>query len=203
MGTEAIAALLSALAGLLPVALTAFVGWIDRRSHQAQQDRKLHVAQQRTDFLKAWLATMESACSADQFHDVKQDVASELTLIKRGITESMLQDTQRMEQGDEKNFVQVGFLLYAPRSTRAAVLHVCFYLCIGLLVLSLWAMLQLTSEVATSFRAFLWFIVFGIPLTLVAFTMHTFARKADGTQHRTPRDTSPPPLPHAARRGDV
>jgi len=61
--------LIGALAGLIPVVLTALLTWIEKRGLEARQNHMLDLAQRRVTFLQAWLDIQRALCSPERFEE--------------------------------------------------------------------------------------------------------------------------------------
>src|SRR5215475_1315595 len=72
-----------ALAGLLP----SILSWFEKRGLDSKRTQALAVAQQRVEFLNAWVKGQEPLCSPESFAKIKRSVAEEMIEIKAHLNE--------------------------------------------------------------------------------------------------------------------
>ena len=123
--------IIGALVGLFPTLLATFIKWLDKRGLTARQDRALSMAQQRVEYLNAWIKVQETLCSPEQFDEIKQEVSKELVQINRNLRENLVEEEDEFVTFEERNSLQRLFLLYTPRSVSGWVFHIIFYMSLG------------------------------------------------------------------------
>ena len=123
--------IIGALVGLFPTLLATFIKWLDKRGLTARQDRALSMAQQRVEYLNAWIKVQETLCSPEQFDEIKQEVSNELVQINRNLRENLVEEEDEFVTFEERNSLQRLFLLYTPRSVSGWVFHIIFYMSLG------------------------------------------------------------------------
>ena len=133
MKYEIVIITIGALAGLFPTFLGTLISWFEKRSFTARQDRSLGLAQQRVEYLDNWVKVQETLCSPEQFDEIKQKVSNELVQINRTLSESLVEEEDEFVTFDERNVLQRLFLFYTPRSGTGWVLHIIFYMFLGML----------------------------------------------------------------------
>jgi len=126
--------IIGALVGLFPTLLATLIKWLDKRSLTTRQDRALSIAQQRVEYLNAWIKVQETLCSPEQFDEIKQEVSNELVQINRNLRENLVEEEDEFVTFEERNSLQRLFLLYTPRSVTGWVFHIIFYMSLGGLV---------------------------------------------------------------------
>ena len=123
--------IIGALVGLFPTLLATFIKWLDKRGLTARQDRALSIAQQRVEYLNAWIKVQETLCSPEQFDEIKQEVSKELVQINRNLRKNLVEEEDEFVTFEERNSLQRLFLLYTPRSVSGWVFHIIFYMSLG------------------------------------------------------------------------
>jgi hypothetical protein len=134
----------AAIAGLLPIVLTAVISWLDKRSILARRSQALSLAQQRIEFLSAWIKAQESLCSIERFEEVKRAVSDELMQLREHLNDILDDEhNQSRETVGDKQFLQKLFLIYIPRNVAGWVFHTLFYMSLSVTVIVV--LLTLTS----------------------------------------------------------
>ncbi len=131
--------LIGALAGLFPILLTAILSWLEKRSLMAKRDRALNLAHQRVEFLDAWLKVQETLCSAERFEEIKRKAADELDQLMESLSERLAEEEEeKPTEVGKRNLLERLFLAYLPHNVAGWVLHILFYMFLGVLLLTLW-----------------------------------------------------------------
>lgn len=133
MREQIIPIIVGALVGLFPTLLATLVKWLDKRGLAARQNRALSLAQQRVAFLDSWTKVQETLCSPEQFDEIKREVSNELVQINQTLCENLVEEEDEFVTFEERNVLQRLFLLYTPRSVTGWVLHILFYMFVGIL----------------------------------------------------------------------
>ncbi len=136
-------ALLGAVLGLLPITLTAFFDWQEKRDVADQRNQAIDVAHKRVNFLNDWVKAQENCvkenCTTDHLHAIKEDIASELNQLKQELAENLAALEQRTVTKTtaraQRSLLQNMFLAYFPRGAFAWALHIFYYMLLGMSVL--------------------------------------------------------------------
>jgi hypothetical protein len=138
--SELAKALPGAILGLIPITLTAFFEWQEKRDVADRRNQAIDIAHKRVNFLNDLIKTQE-CCATDQLHSIKQDISNELKQLKQELSENLLTLDQRTIHRSgthaQRSLLQNLFLAYFPRSTVAWALHVIYYMLLGITILIL------------------------------------------------------------------
>ncbi len=179
MNTQMIAIVGGAVAGLLPTVMTAVVGWLNSRSLQARRTAALNLAQERINFLGAYVKAQEDLCSSEQLDQIKRSVSNELSDMRQRLTDVLDDESHRSaelfaELSGEGSLLQRALLAYAPRSVAGWVLHTLFYMFLGVTVILLvW---NVFSDPTTRLGAIL---IFDLPAIIITLIVRHLAAQAD------------------------
>lgn len=179
--------LIGALAGLFPILLTASLSWLEKRSLMAKRDRALDLAQKRVEFLDVWVKVQETLCSAERFEEIKREASNELDQLMENLSERLAEEEEEepVEVG-ERNLLERLFLAYLPYNVAGWVMHILFYMFLGMSLLLIWATgLDADtgrfswSVLADPVNIILVFIFFGIPTLFIRWLAVRVDRKAE------------------------
>jgi hypothetical protein len=136
--SELTKALPGAILGLIPITLTAFFEWQDKRDVADRRKHAIEIAHKRVNFLNDWIKAHE-CCTTDQIHSIKQNVSSELNQLKQELSDKLSNLEQRSmtraAKHFQRSFLQNLFLVYFPQSTVAWALHIFYYMLLGTVIL--------------------------------------------------------------------
>jgi|GEM_PF-3378473 len=131
-----ITALVGSLLGLLPLVVSVFISWLEKRSRIARKEEAIDFAQRQVTFLSAWMQAREQSDSDQQITPIKKEVGAELDQIKAHVDAMMdIPHDKPMVKTDERNFFQRLFLLYAPYTADGWVYRGLFFMCLGGVIL--------------------------------------------------------------------
>ncbi|MEL7504069.1 MAG: hypothetical protein AAFN18_16555 [Cyanobacteria bacterium J06554_6] len=148
MTTEFIAelskALPGALLGLIPLGLTALFGWLEDRDAKSKRESAIAIAHRRVEFLNDWVRAHKT-CRSETLAQVKADAATELMQLKQELQEtfnalddrSKQRTDHRSAQASKRTWIQKLLLAYFPSGGAAWMLHVVYYMLLGLSTLFL------------------------------------------------------------------
>ncbi len=127
-----ITALVGSLLGLLPLLLSAFISWLEKRSRVARKEESIDFAQRRVTFLTNWLQARQQSDSGKQLAAIKKEVSAELDDIKDQVNSMMdIPHETPMVQTQKRNFSQRLFLFYPPHTAGGWVYRGLFFMCVS------------------------------------------------------------------------
>jgi hypothetical protein len=136
---------LGAIAGLFPILLTAFLSWLEKRGVVARNDRILDQTRNHVEFLDTWVKVQESLCSAERLQEIKRETSVELDRLKQALAEALIEEEEAVEEEGERNIVQQWSLAYLPHNATGWLLHILFYMFLGMLILGVLGLLLVGS----------------------------------------------------------
>lgn len=128
----AIIGVIGALAGLVPALVTVIYGWTEKRGVFAAKKRAIELAQKRVTFLNTWVETQKLISTEEEFQETKQRIAKELTLLFSSLSDTLSQ-LELPAKTYKLNWFQKIFLAYRPHGSDAWLLHIFFYMLLGLI----------------------------------------------------------------------
>lgn len=140
MSDTILVAIIGALAGLIPPLLTVLYGWNEKRGIFAAKKRAIELAQNRVAFLNTWVQTKQSISTEKEFQETKELIGRELSLLFSNLSNT-LTELESPVITLKRNWFQKIFLIYRPHQPSAWVLHVLFYMFLGLISFVLVALL--------------------------------------------------------------
>ena len=170
--------IVGALAGLFPILLTASVSWLEKRSLFPKQNRALDLAQKRVEFLDSWVKVQETLSSTERFEEIKQAVSAELDGLSGSLSEELAEEEE--EEEGEISFLQRLFLAYLPHNVTGWVLHILFYMILGVTLINVYeaGIDGPTTDSWTVLEA-LFFWDWYAPWLILLFIIRWFAVRAD------------------------
>ena len=102
-----VTALVGSLLGLLPLVVSAFISWLEKRSRIACKEEAIDFAQKQVAFLSAWMQARQQSDADQAIIQVKKEVGAELDEIKAHVDAMMdIPHERPMVKTDERNFFQ-------------------------------------------------------------------------------------------------
>jgi len=142
--TSILIAIIGAISGLLPVAITLIVNWAEQRADRTVRRRALESAHKQLEFMNLWIQTQQLICSEEAFgkltNEVSEELASlrdEIQLYSSGGAKSRLlpDDIRAHEYPWERSKWQIAILGYLPNTAAGWIFHLLFYMALGACVL--------------------------------------------------------------------
>jgi hypothetical protein len=116
------------LASFIPIVLTTFVAWFERRNEESRRSQAIESAKQHIDFLRSYLVTQKLASTPEQFLAIKRKVSDEIDQIMAELA-AELGDIEKTlpHNGGSSSLISL-FLLYRLNTWQASAFRVLFYL---------------------------------------------------------------------------
>ncbi len=120
-----------AVLGLLPITLTTFFDWQEKRDVAQKRNQAIDIAHKRVIFLNDFIKAQEG-CMPERLGQIKQEVSSELSQLRHDLGKVLAIQEQRKEIKSAMRarigFLQNLFLAYIPRGAYAWMLHIFYYM---------------------------------------------------------------------------
>ena len=132
-----IIALASSMVGLLPVALTLIVNWLEKRGQTARINSILGQVNNRIEFLTAWYNLQKEVTNPEQLANIRKIVNNELGDVYELFMDVILDPDKETKQRQEAmakyrktNKLKRFLLMYTPYNTRGWIFHTLYYMCL-------------------------------------------------------------------------
>lgn len=128
--------------GLLPITLTTFFDWQEKRDVAQKRNQAIEVAHKRVIFLNDFIKAQEG-CMPEQLDQIKQEVSSELNQLRQDLAKVLAIQEQRKEAKTAMRarigFLQNLLLAYIPRGAYAWMLHILYYMLLSMFLLGVFS----------------------------------------------------------------
>lgn len=182
MSEETIAAILAAL---LPLSLTAFITWLERRGQEARRHTAIDTAYKRIQFLQLYLTTQQLILASEPYETLKQTIGTQVEHIFLELT-SVLTDIDRTtHQTNGKNLMQRILLLYPIHTPRAKLFRGLFYalLTISTVLSLLFTLGTSTNQATNRITATIGISIILLPFIALALFFRWLALRQEGQVH--------------------
>ena len=127
-------AIIGAIAGVLPIVITKFSDWSERKKVANKLKRSLAVAKTRIEFLDAWLVLQERILSGEQLEAKYAGVSRELDQLRDEVKKlSFTPEVQHVLVSD-RSLWQRMFLAYRPHRISGWLFRLAYYITLGILI---------------------------------------------------------------------
>ena len=178
--TALLTALAGACAGILPIVLTFFMGWLTQRGLAARRAEAVNLARQRVEFLTGWIEAQQALGPDGKLNEMKQAILNELDEAWESVVDLEV-PTAFYTPLVQRSLLQRLFLFYAPVTLFGWVYHALYWAAIGSLsFLALLVALSLLSlDLQTLVNNLYVSIFYGTPSLVLAFLFRWLAVKED------------------------